>query len=82
MYSKYSRYFSFTSISYVQENYKLNKMKSIVDKTVFLYQWFSFDLQYYLILSNTNNVQHSPVKKYIFVHSVGSSTSKKSLAVT
>ena len=33
-----------------------------MDKTVFLYQWFSFDLQYYLILSNTNNVLHSSIK--------------------
>ena len=33
-----------------------------MDKIVFQYQRFSFDLQYYLILSNTNNVLHSSVK--------------------
>ena len=32
-----------------------------MDKTVFLNQWFSFDLQYYFISSNTNNVLHSSV---------------------
>ena len=32
-----------------------------MDKTVFLYQWFSFDVQYYFILNNTNNVLHSSV---------------------
>ena len=51
----------FTSISYVQESFKLKKW--IMDKSVFLYWWFSFDLKYYLILGSTNNVLHSSVKE-------------------
>ena len=31
-----------------------------MDKSVFLYWWLSFDLQYYLILGGTNNVLHIP----------------------
>ena len=34
-----------------------------MDKSVFLYWWSSFDLQYYLILGGTNNVLHTSVKK-------------------
>ena len=34
-----------------------------MDKSVFLCWWFSFDLQYYLILGGTNNVLHTSVKK-------------------
>ena len=49
-----------------------------MDKSVFLYWWFSFDLQYYLILGDTNNVLHFSVTK-IFVHSVESGTSEKVL---
>ena len=41
-----------------------------MDKSVFIYCWFSFDL-YYLILGGTNNVPHFSVTK-IFVHSVES----------
>ena len=36
-----------------------------MDKSIFLYWWFSFDLQYYLILSGTNNVLHTSVKKIL-----------------
>ena len=49
-----------------------------MDKSVFLYWWFSFDLQYYLILGGTDNVLHFSVTK-IFVHSVESGASKKVL---
>ena len=49
-----------------------------MDKSVFLYWWFSFDLQYYLILDGTNNVPHTLVKKK-FVHSVESGTSENVL---
>ena len=61
MYSIYSKSLLFTSISYVQESFKLKKW--IMDKSVFLYWWFSFDLKYYLILGSTNNVLHSSVKE-------------------
>ena len=37
-----------------------------MDKSVLLYWWFSFDLQYYLILDGTNNVPHTLVKKILF----------------
>ena len=47
-----------------------------MDKSVFLYWWFSFDLQYYLILGGTNNVFHSSVKN---MHSVESGTNEKIL---
>ena len=56
----------------------LSWTKSVMDKSVFLYWWFSFDLQCYLILGGTNNVLHTSVKK-IFVHSVESGTSEKVL---
>ena len=36
-----------------------------MDKSVFLYWWFSFDLQYYLILGGTNKVLHTSVKKFL-----------------
>ena len=36
-----------------------------MDKSVFLYWWFSFHLQYYLILSGTNNVLHTLAKKIL-----------------
>ena len=49
-----------------------------MDKSVFLYRWFSFDLQYYLILGGTNNVLNFLVTK-IFVHSLESGTSEKIL---
>ena len=49
-----------------------------MDESVFLYWWFTFDLQYYLILGDTDNVPHFPVSK-IFVHSVLSGTSEKVL---
>ena len=49
-----------------------------MDKSVFLYWWFSFDLEYYLILWGTNNVLHYSVKKN-FVHSVESGSSEKVL---
>ena len=48
-----------------------------MDKSFFLYVWFSFDLQYYLILGATNNVLHSLARK--IVHSVESDTSEKIL---
>ena len=35
-----------------------------MDKNVFLYWWFSFDLQYYLILGGTDNVLHTAEKKF------------------
>ena len=76
MYSIYSKSLLFTSISYVQESFKLNEVNH--GKSVFLYWWFSFDLKYYLILGGRNNILHFSVKK-IFVHSVGSDTSKKVL---
>ena len=53
-------------------------MKSIMNKSVFLYWWFSFDLQYYLILDDTNNALHFSVTK-IFVDSVEAGTNKKVL---
>ena len=49
-----------------------------MDKSVFLYWWFSFDLQYYLILGGTNNVLNFLVIKF-FVHSLESGTSEKIL---
>ena len=49
-----------------------------MDKSVFLYWWFSFDLQYYLILDGTNKVLHTSVKKY-FMHSVESGTNENIL---
>ena len=33
-----------------------------MDKRIFMYWWFSFDLQQYLILGDTNNVLHTSVK--------------------
>ena len=36
-----------------------------MDESIFLYSWFSFDLQYHLILVGTNNVLHSSVKKIL-----------------
>ena len=42
MYSNYSKFLLFTSISCVQKSFKLTK--SITDKSIFLYWWFSFDL--------------------------------------
>ena len=36
-----------------------------MDKSVFLYWWFSFDLQYYLILGGTNNVLHISIKTFL-----------------
>ena len=36
-----------------------------MDKSIFLYWWFSFDLQYYLILVGTNNVLLNSVKKIL-----------------
>ena len=36
-----------------------------MDKSVFLHWWFSFDLQYYLILGGTNNVLHISVKYFL-----------------
>ena len=53
-----------------------------MDKSVFLYCWFSFDLKYYLVLGGTNNALHFPVPKS-FAHFVGSAgTSEKSLVMT
>ena len=49
-----------------------------MDQNVFLHWWFSFDLQYYLILGGTNNALHFSARK-IFVHSVESGTSEKVL---
>ena len=49
-----------------------------MDKSVFLYWWFSFDLQYYLISDGANNVLHFSVKNF-FVHSVESGTNEKVL---
>ena len=49
-----------------------------MDKSVLLYQWFYFDLLYYLILGGTNNVLHISLTKHI-VHSVESGTSEKVL---
>ena len=49
-----------------------------MDKSVFLYWWFSSDLEYYLVLGDTNNVLHFLAIK-IFVHSVESGTSEKVL---
>ena len=34
-----------------------------MEKSLFLYWWFSFDLQYYLILDGTNNALHTSGKK-------------------
>ena len=59
LYSIYSKSLLFTSINYVQESFKLNE---IMDKSLFLYWGFSFDLQYCLILSGINNVLHTLVK--------------------
>ena len=53
-----------------------------MDKNVFLYWWFSFDLylsEFYLILVGTNKVLNSSVKKKFFVHFVGFGTSGKAL---
>ena len=36
-----------------------------MDESVFLYWWFSFDLQYYLILGGTNNVLNTSVKNFL-----------------
>ena len=36
-----------------------------MDKSVFMYWWFSFDLQYYLILGGTNMVLHTSVKIFV-----------------
>ena len=36
-----------------------------MDKSVFLYWWFSFDLSHYLILGGTNNMLHTSVKKIL-----------------
>ena len=36
-----------------------------MNKSVFLYWWFSFDLQYYFILGGTNNVLHFSVTKVL-----------------
>ena len=47
-----------------------------MDKSVFLYWWFSFDLEYYLLLGDTNNVLHFSVANF-FVHSVDSGASEK-----
>ena len=50
-----------------------------MDKSVFLYCWFSFDL-YYLILGGTNNVLQTlfgQKKTTEFVHSVESGTNEK-----
>ena len=47
-----------------------------MDKSVFLYRLFYFDLWYYLILGGTNNLLHISVTK-ILVHSVESGTSEK-----
>ena len=49
-----------------------------MDNSAFIFWWFSFDLQYYLILGGTNNALHFPVTK-IFVHSVESGTNEKVL---
>ena len=49
-----------------------------MDKSVFLYWWFSFEQKYCLILGDTNNVLHFSVTK-IFVQSVESDTSEKVL---
>ena len=49
-----------------------------MDKSFFLYWSFSFDLKYYLILGDTNNVLRFLVTKF-FVHSVESGTSEKFL---
>ena len=64
LYSIQSKSLLFTSISYVQESFQLNEI--IMDKSVFLYWWFSFDLQYYLILGGKNNVLHTSVKNFLF----------------
>ena len=47
-------------------------------KSVFLYWWFSFDLQHYLNLGGTSNALHSFRQKH-FVHSVEPGTSEKIL---
>ena len=70
----YSKSLLFTSISYVQERFKLNKRNQSWIKLFFCIGG-SFDLQYYLILVGTNNVLHSSVEKY-FVHSVGTGISE------
>ena len=75
MYNIYCKSLLLTSISYVQESFKLNEINH--GKSVFLYWWFSFELWYYLILSGTNTVQHTSAEKF-FVHSVESGTSKNS----
>ena len=49
-----------------------------MDKSVFLYWWFSFDLLFYLVLGGTNNVLHFWATT-VFVHPVGSSTGEKIL---
>ena len=49
-----------------------------MDKNVFLYWWFSFDLLFYLVLGGTNNVLHFWATT-VFVHPVGSSTGEKIL---
>ena len=49
-----------------------------MDKSVFLYWWYSIDLLYYLVLGDANNVLHFSVTD-IFVHSVESGSSEKVL---
>ena len=49
-----------------------------MEKSVFLYRWFSFDLKEYLILGGTNNVLDSSVKEK-FVQSLEPGTSEKVL---
>ena len=48
-----------------------------MDKSVFRYWWFFFDLLYCLILGGTNNVLHSSVKKNM--HSVEPDTTENVL---
>ena len=63
----------FISISYVLEKFNFNK---VMDKSVSLYWWFSFDLSH-LVLGGANNVLHSSVKKGL--HFVEPGTSEKVL---
>ena len=76
----YSIYLPFTSISYVQENFQLSKRNQSWIKLFFCIGGFplTYNIIYYLILGNTNNVLY-PLVKNVFVHSVGSGTSEKVL---
>ena len=63
MYSIYSKSLPFTSISYLQESFKLNEINH--GKSVFLYWWFFFDQYCYLISGGKNTVLHTSVENFL-----------------